>query len=153
MAAPRILTAAALTAALAGGAWAAETAPAEVRFDGSAVPQRLTDAPGDPARGRAVFIDRKLGNCLACHANSDMADEPFHGEIGPPLDGVADRWSEAELRGILVNSKKAFEGTIMPAFYKDSGFNRPLRKFAGKPILTAQQVEDVVAYLLTLKEE
>ena len=68
------------------------------------------------------------------------------------MDGVADRWSEAELRAIVTNSKMVFEGTIMPAFYIDSGYERPLEDFAGTPILTAQQVEDVVAYLLTLKE-
>ncbi|MEL6479950.1 MAG: c-type cytochrome, partial [Pseudomonadota bacterium] len=72
---------------------------------------------------------------------------------GPPLDGVADRWSEAELRAIIVNSKAVFgDHTIMPAFYRTTGFNRTLEKFAGKTILSAQQVEDVVAYLKTLKE-
>jgi len=82
-----------------------------------------------------------------------MAEESFHGEVGPPMDGVADRWTEAELRGIVTNSKMMFEGTIMPAFYVDSGYTRPLDDFAGKSILTAQQVEDVVAYLMTLKED
>ena len=98
-------------------------------------------------------MNRKQGNCLACHANEDMSDQSFHGEVGPALDGVADRWEAAELRGIVVNSKMMFEGTIMPAFYKDDGFERNLKKFQGKSILNAQQVEDVVAYLLTLKEE
>ena len=69
------------------------------------------------------------------------------------MDGVADRWSEAELRAIVANSKVIFEGTIMPAFYIDAGYERPLEKFAGKSILSAEQVEDVVAYLLKLKEE
>ena len=90
---------------------------------------------------------------MACHANSDLEDQPFHGEVGPSLDGVGDRWSAGELRAILVNSKAVFgDGTIMPAFYRDSGFNRPAEKFVGKTILTGQQVEDVIAYLLTLKE-
>ena len=66
--------------------------------------------------------------------------------------GVGDRWEAAELRGIVVNAKMMFDGTIMPAFYIDSGYERPLKKFDGKSILTAQQVEDVVAYLLTLKD-
>ena len=113
----------------------------------------LTAQAGDPAAGRKVFMNRKLGNCVACHANEDMSDQSFHGEVGPALDGVADRWEAAELRGIVVNSKMMFEGTIMPAFYKDDGFERNLKKFQGKSILNAQQVEDVVAYLLTLKEE
>jgi sulfur-oxidizing protein SoxX len=83
-----------------------------------------------------------------------MAKEPYHGEVGPPLDGVADRWTPAELRAILVNSKEALSpDTIMPSFYRDSGFNRVAEQFAGKTILTAQQVEDVIAYLTTLKEK
>ncbi len=138
----------------AGHATAAEVAPGDVAFDDyGAVAASLTGVPGDPANGAKVFANRKLGNCLACHINSDMADAPFHGEVGPPLDGVGSRWEEADLRGIVSNSKKMFEGTIMPAFYVDSGYTRPLDKFEGKSILTAQEVEDVIAYLMTLKEE
>jgi sulfur-oxidizing protein SoxX len=98
-------------------------------------------------------VNRKLGNCLACHATEDLATEQFHGEVGPSLDGVADRWDEAQIRGILINSKETFEGTIMPAFYVDGNFPRTKEKFKGKTILTAQQLEDVVAYLVTLKEK
>lgn len=134
------------------GAQAEVTAPSEVVFEDWAVAQSLTGEPGDPAKGRQWFANRRLGNCLACHMNGELADESFHGEIGPPLDGVADRWSEGELRAIVANSKMVFPDTIMPAFYRDSGFNRPLKGFEGKSILTADQVEDVVAYLLTLKE-
>jgi len=123
-----------------------------VKFEEGAVAMSLTGVAGDPAKGREVAMNRKLGNCLACHMNEDMAEQSFHGEVGPPLDGAADRWSEAELRGIVSNSKMVFEDTIMPAFYRDTGFTRPLDKFEGKSILDAQQVEDVVAYLLTLKE-
>ena len=130
----------------------ADTAPSEVKFEEGAVAMSLTGVAGDPAKGREVAMNRKLGNCLACHMNEDMAEQSFHGEVGPPLDGAADRWSEAELRGIVSNSKMVFEDTIMPAFYRDTGFTRPLDKFEGKSILDAQQVEDVVAYLLTLKE-
>ena len=134
-------------------AFAADVMPAHVVFDDGAIGVTLTTQAGDPAAGRKVFMNRKQGNCLACHANEDMSDQSFHGEVGPALDGVADRWEAAELRGIVVNSKMMFEGTIMPAFYKDGGFERNLKKFQGKSILNAQQVEDVVAYLLTLKEE
>ena len=84
---------------------------------------------------------------------------PFHGEIGPPLDGAGERWSEAELRGIVANAKMMFDGSMMPSFYKTEGFIRPGKAYTGKaaddtfgPILTAQQIEDVVAYLTTLKE-
>ena len=130
----------------------AEVAPSDVTTsEYGAVEVSLTGQPGDPENGAQVVMDRKLGNCLACHANSDMADQPFHGEVGPVLDGVADRWSEAELRGMLVNSKNMFPGTIMPAFYVEAGYTRPKEDFVGKTILTAQQVEDVVAYLSTLK--
>ena len=143
-----------LVCMLAGSsAFSADVMPANVVFNDGVVGAALTAQAGDPAAGRKVFMNRKLGNCLACHANEDMSDQSFHGEVGPALDGVADRWEAAELRGIVVNSKMMFEGTIMPAFYKDDGFERNLKKFQGKSILNAQQVEDVVAYLLTLKEE
>ncbi|GGX60542.1 sulfur oxidation c-type cytochrome SoxX [Tateyamaria omphalii] len=137
----------------ASAAFAEEIKPTAVSFVDGTVEQSLTGQAGDPAEGRKVFANRKQGNCLACHTNADLAEESFHGEVGPPMDGVADRWNEAELRGIVTNSKMMFEGTIMPAFYVDKGYERPLEDFAGKSILTAQQVEDVVAYLLTLKEQ
>ena len=148
-----IIAAVNVAAVMASGlAQAGTVAPDEVKFDEGAVAASLSGAAGDAEKGRQWFADRKLGNCLACHANSDLADLPFHGEVGPPLDGVADRWSEAELRGIVANSKMMFEGTIMPAFYRTSGLNRVLEDFEGKTILEAQQIEDIVAYLLTLKE-
>jgi sulfur-oxidizing protein SoxX len=139
--------------AVAVSAAGAEVAPGDVKIEDGLVMQSLTSQPGDPAMGREWAAGRKRGNCLACHANSDLKDEQFHGEIGPLLDGVGDRWSAEELRAILVNSKAVFgDATMMPAFYRDTGFTRPAEKFAGKTILTAQQVEDIIAYLLTLKE-
>ncbi len=134
--------------------FAAELAPDAVMFgeDGQ-VMASLTGVAGDPAAGKKVTINRKQGNCLACHVNGDASDQFFHGEVGPPLDGAADRWDEAQLRGILVNSKMTFEDTIMPSFYRTENGARTAKKFQGKSILTAQQVEDVVAYLKTLKEE
>jgi sulfur-oxidizing protein SoxX len=136
-----------------GKAGYTEIAPGDVISDDyGAVAISLTAALGDAANGRKVFMNRKQGNCLACHVNNEMSEQTFHGEVGPELNGVADRWSASELRGIVINSKLVFEGTIMPAFYKDSGFTRSLKKFEGKTILNAQQVEDVVAYLQTLKE-
>lgn len=145
-------------ASLASGAAWAETAPSDVVFaeDGS-VEQSLTGTPGDSANGRTVMGDRGQGNCVACHQVTEMADVPWHGEIGPSLDGAGDRWSEAQLRGIVTNAKHTFEGTMMPSFYKVDGFIRPGDDYTGKaakevkPILDAQQVEDVVAYLMTLK--
>jgi sulfur-oxidizing protein SoxX len=128
----------AVAVAFSSASFAETTAPGDIKF-------------GDVATGRKLFMNRKKGNCLACHVNTDMAEQTFHGEVGPELDGVADRWNTAELRGILVNSKKMFEGTIMPAFYRDSGYNRVLKKFDGKTILSAQEVEDLLAYVATLK--
>jgi len=150
----RYLAIAAVTAGMLSGAvYADPIAPSDVKFEeGGLITASLTGVAGDAANGRKVFKNRKQGNCLACHVNADMAEESFHGEVGPEMTGVADRWSEAELRGIVSNSKMMFEGTIMPAFYRDSGFERAAEKFAGKTILSAQQVEDVVAYLQTLKD-
>ena len=139
---------------LASGATVAETvAPSDVAFTDGAVMASLTGVAGDAAEGRKVFVNRKLGNCLACHMNDDLNEHSFHGEVGPPLDGVGSRWEVAELRGIVTNAKMMFDGTIMPAFYQDSGYNRTLTKFEGKAILSAQQVEDIVAYLTTLTDE
>jgi sulfur-oxidizing protein SoxX len=116
------------------------------------LPERLTDKSGDAKEGAKVVIGRRLGNCLSCHEISTLREEEFHGDVGPPLDGVAARWSTAALRMIVVNAKMVFGGeTVMPAFYRTDGLNRVRPEYAGKPILTAQQVEDVVAFLATLK--
>lgn len=140
-------------ALIAVQASAASVKPGDVKIVDGELAQSLTGQPGDAASGRDLFMGRKQGNCLACHQNSDLKDQPYHGEVGPSMDGVADRWNEAQLRAIVVNSKKALhEETIMPAFYRDAGFFRVAKKFAGKSILNAQQVEDIVAYLKTLKE-
>ncbi|MBL4749086.1 MAG: sulfur oxidation c-type cytochrome SoxX [Amylibacter sp.] len=149
----RILFAALGSALISTATLAAEVAPKSVAFgENGQVEVSLTGVAGDAMAGKEAFVGRKLGNCLACHVNDDASELSFHGEVGPPLNGVADRWTAAELRGIVVNSKMTFEGTIMPAFYRDSGY-RILGKFVGTTILSAQQVEDVIAYLQTLKEE
>jgi sulfur-oxidizing protein SoxX len=119
--------------------------------DGSRIPQPLTDEPGDAIRGRTVAIDRKKGNCLACHA-MPVPDQAFHGEIGPPLDGVGSRFDAAELRLRIVNPKVINPDTSMPAFYRTEGLHMVMKDFEGKTILSAQEVEDVVAYLMTLQE-
>jgi len=149
----RILFVALSSALISTTAFASEVAPDGVTFgEDGIVSTSLTGVAGDPAAGKLAFINRKQGNCLACHIKDDASNESFHGEVGPPLNGVADRWDIAQLRGILVNSKMTFEDTIMPAFYRESG-ERLLEKFVGTTILSAQQVEDVIAYLQTLKEE
>ncbi len=131
----------------------ADIAPGDIQIKDGEVSKSLSGKPGDPKAGKKWFAGRKLGNCLACHQNSDAKDEPFHGEVGTVLDGVGSRYSEAQLRAILINSKAVFgDQTMMPAFYKQVGFNRVRKNFQDKTILSAQQVEDVIAYLQTLKE-
>jgi sulfur-oxidizing protein SoxX len=116
------------------------------------IPAPLMSKKGDAAEGKKVVADRRLGNCLACHQVTALAGEEFHGELGASLDGVARRWAEPTLRMIIANPKQVFgDDTLMPAFYRIEGLDRVRPEFAGKPILTAQQVEDVVAYLATLK--
>jgi len=147
------LLAACFSAAVATASSAQEVSPADVVFsEYGAVDASLTGVTGNAENGASLFKNRKLGNCLACHQNSDMMDQGFHGEVGPPLDGVGSNWSEAELRGILTNSKNTFDGTIMPAFYVEVAGVRTLDKFAGNTILAAQDVEDILAYLLSLTE-
>ncbi|MBS0125338.1 sulfur oxidation c-type cytochrome SoxX [Thetidibacter halocola] len=151
----------AITAAVAltaGVAFAETVAPDNVAFDEyGAVEVSLTGTPGNAENGAKVMTDRGLGNCVACHVVSALSAD-FQGEVGPSLDGVGGYRSEAELRGVLVNAKKMFDGTVMPAFYKVSGFIRPGDGYTGKaateitPILSAQEIEDVVAFLMTLKD-
>lgn len=142
----------ALLCATTLAAAAGEIGPKEVAFVDYAVPEPLTGEAGDPAEGRKVFADRKLGNCLACHQNSEMSEQLFHGEVGPPLDGVASRWSPEQLRAIVVNSKEVFgPDTVMPAFYSLEVGKHVREDLVGKTILSAAEVEAVVAYLATLK--
>lgn len=143
----------------AGIATAAEIEPTEVKFEDGALTQSLSGQPGDAAEGRNIVGNKSLGNCVACHVVSDLSEVPFQGKIGPMLDGAGYRWSEAELRGIVANAKVMFPDSMMPSFYKTEGFIRPGKAYTGKaaddtfgPLLTAQQIEDVVAYLATLKE-
>jgi sulfur-oxidizing protein SoxX len=121
------------------------------KVEDDAIKASLTGKAGDAAKGRKLAVNRKKGNCLACHAISDLKDQPFHGDVGPSLDGVAGNYDEGELRLRIVNAKVFNEDTIMPAFYKADGLHRSLKKFKGKTVLSAAEVEDIVAYLLTLK--
>lgn len=145
-------------ALLATTTFAEVVKPTEVVFNDGAVELSLSGQPGDAAAG-AEIMNKGAGNCIACHQVSDLSHLPFHGEIGPSLDGVADRWSTEELRGIVANAKIMFPESRMPSFYKTEGFIRLGDAYTGKahpagevePLLTAQQIEDVVAYLETLK--
>ncbi len=145
----------------AGAACAGEADPKSVSYDDyGAVEASLSGVAGDAQNGAVIVGSKAKGNCVACHAVTALSDIPFHGEVGPSLDGAGDRWNEAELRGLVANAKMTFDGTVMPAFYKDDGFIRPGNAYTGKApdgpldtILTAQEIEDVVAFLATLKEE
>jgi L-cysteine S-thiosulfotransferase len=121
------------------------------RIVNGAIPEPLTDQPGDAERGRRIVLDREGGDCIICHV-MPLPQRQFHGSIGPPLDGVGDRYTAGGLRLRLVDPKAFNPNTIMPAYYGVEGLHRVGERFRGKPILTAQQVEDVVAYLLTLRE-
>jgi sulfur-oxidizing protein SoxX len=145
------LAAAALCAGISTVA-AKDIPPADVTITDGVLAQPVSDAPASAAEGRKFFADRRLGNCLACHANSEMSEQQFHGEVGPSLDGVAERWTAEQLRAIVVNSKAVFgEQTVMPGFYSLEVGKNVAKNFQGKTILTAEQVESIVAYLATLK--
>jgi len=133
-----------------GGAVQSHNRPVEYRIVNGAIPEPLTNQPGDPERGRHVVLDREGGDCIVCHP-MPLPQRQFHGTIGLPLDGVGSRYTAGALRLRLVDPKVINPQTIMPAYYKVEGLHRVLDRYGGKPILTAQQIEDVVAYLLTLK--
>jgi sulfur-oxidizing protein SoxX len=120
------------------------------RIINGAIPEPLTDQPGDAERGRRIVLNREGGDCVICHA-MPLPQRQFHGTIGPPLDSVGGRHPAGELRLRLVDSKALNPDTIMPAYYRVEGLHRVDEHYRGKPILTAQQIEDVVAYLLTLQ--
>lgn len=123
------------------------------------VAESLTGQPGDPARGLEVIVSRSAGNCIACHQATALEEYPWHGEVGPSFDGAGARWDEAALRGILVNADNMFPDSVMPSFYRVSGFTRPGNAYTGNaaegpldPLLSAQAIEDVIAYLMTLTD-
>ena len=113
------------------------------------IPASLTGAKGDPARGRAIVANRQVGLCLLCHTGP-FPEERFQGNLAPDLREAA-RLTEAEIRLRLVDPARVNPQTIMPAYYRADGLTRVAPAYRGKPVLTAEQIEDVVAYLLTLK--
>lgn len=116
---------------------------------GDGIPAPLTDRPGDAHRGRAAAANSSQGNCLICHS-MPIAEAPVFGDLGPPLDGVGSRLSAAQLRLRLVDAKHINPRSIMPAYYKVDGLQRVAAKYQNRPILSAQECEDIVAYLRTL---
>jgi sulfur-oxidizing protein SoxX len=135
-----------LRLALAFALVAATTAAAQ-----DSLPDSLTGAKGDAVRGRAIVANRQVGLCLLCHSGP-FPEERFQGNLAPPLNGAARRLSEGQLRLRIADSSKVNPTTIMPAYFRTEGLTRVAPAFRGKSILTAEQVEDVVAYLTTLNE-
>jgi L-cysteine S-thiosulfotransferase len=144
------LAALALTAA--GPAQGAEAPPTGLpRYDvaGDAIPRPLTDRPGDPARGRTIVIDRRVGLCLLCHTGP-FPEERFQGDLAPDLGGVGVRYSEGQLRLRVVDMRSLDPSTIMPSMHRTDRLVRVGGGWRDRPVLDAQQVEDVVAFLRTL---
>ena len=116
-----------------------------------ALPQSLSGSPGDAARGRAIVANRQVGLCLLCHTGP-IPEERFQGNLAPDLAGAGKRWSAAQLRLRMVDARTLNPQTIMPSYHRTDGLSRVAPAFAAAPMLAAQQVEDVVAYLLTLRD-
>ena len=117
---------------------------------GDAIAMSLTGAPGDPVRGRAAVLNRQ-STCILCH-NGPFPEEKFQGDLAPSLAGTGSRWSEGQLRLRLVDASRLNEATIMPSYYRVDDLHRVGPAWRGKPILSAEQIEDIVAYLVTLRE-
>ncbi|WP_043460874.1 sulfur oxidation c-type cytochrome SoxX [Azohydromonas australica] len=147
-----------LAAAVAG--WLAATAAAHAeqppsgiakyRVVGDGIPRPLTTVQGDARRGRAITATSAQGNCTICH-HLPMPEVPVFGNIGPALDGVGSRLTEAQLRLRIVDARRLNPDGIMPAYYKVHGLHRVAARYVNRPMLQAQEVEDVVAYLMTLR--
>lgn len=133
-------------------------AQAVMPFDvvGDTVPSRLSATPGDAVRGRAIVADRQTGLCLLCHTGP-FPEERFQGNLAPDLSGAGARWSEGQLRLRIIDAARLNPQTIMPPYHRSDAepdsVNRVGAAWRSKPILSAQQVEDVVAFLRTLQKQ
>ena len=121
-----------------------------LRIAGDAIPEPLTGTPGDAARGRAVVANRQAGLCLLCHTGP-FPEERFQGNLAPDLAGAGSRWSAGQLRLRLADAKRFNPQTIMPAYYRIDGLTEVAPAWKDKPLMSAQELEDVVAFLQTLK--
>jgi sulfur-oxidizing protein SoxX len=117
---------------------------------GDSIPESLTGTPGDPAHGRALVLER-TSTCILCHSGP-FPEEKFQGDLAPNLAGAGSRWSAGQLRLRLVEASRLNPATIMPSYYRVDGRDRVSATWRGKPILTAEQIEDIVAYLATLRD-
>ena len=139
----------AMLAFASGSAVAQSTALNEAVGDGIAA--SLTGSAGDASRGRTIVVNRQLGLCLLCH-NGPFPEERMQGNLAPSLAGAGARWSEAQLRLRIVDARRVNPQSIMPAYHRSEGLTRVGKASQGQPLLTAAQVEDVVAFLVTLRE-
>ena len=114
------------------------------------IPRSLTGTKGDPARGRAIVVNRQVGLCLLCHSGP-FPEERFQGNFAPDLSGAGKRSTEAQLRLRIADSSRINPATIMPAYHRTEGLVRVAPAWRGKPVLSAEQIEDVVAFLMTLR--
>lgn len=150
---PSFLLAAFVLAALLGTARGQAAAPAVAvayQVTGDAIVQPLTTQPGDPVRGRAIVLDRQQGLCLLCHSGP-FPEERFQGTLAPDLAGAGQRWNAGQLRLRIVDARSLNPDTVMPAYHRTTGLQRVAPALAGVPLLGAQQIEDVVAFLETLR--
>jgi sulfur-oxidizing protein SoxX len=145
------MAAGALAAMLAAAPAAADAGLRPYTVVGDAIPAPLTDEPGDPARGRAIAADRRVGLCLLCHAGP-FPEARGQGTLAPDLAGVGARWSAGQLRLRLVDSRRVDPASIMPAYYHTERLTRVGAAWRDRPLLTAQEIEDVVAFLATLRD-
>jgi len=134
--------------ALSSAASGQELRPYIIR--GDSIPESLTGVGGDPARGRTLVLER-TSTCILCHSGP-FPEEKFQGDLAPDLAGSGKRWSAGQLRLRLVDASRLNPTTIMPSYYRVDGLTRVAPAWLGKPILTAEQIEDIVAYLATLRE-
>jgi sulfur-oxidizing protein SoxX len=119
-------------------------------WSGDSIVNPLTASPGDAAKGRVIVASRQTGLCLLCHSGP-FPEERFQGNLAPEMGVSVGRLSEAQLRARMVDPSRFNPGTIMPSYYRSVGFNRVAPKFEGQPILSGQEIEDVVAFLVSLK--
>ena len=140
-----------IAAGLLAGASATAQELRPYTVTGDAIAQSLTGEPGDAERGLKIVTNRPVGLCLLCHSGP-YPGERFQGTMAPDLSGAGSRWNEGQLRLRIVDASRVNRDTIMPPYYRVDGLNRVAPNFRGKTILTAEQIEDVVAYLMTLKD-
>ena len=135
---------------LAIAACAAHAQVVALKVVGDAIPEALSSSAGDASRGREIVASRQTGLCLLCHTGP-FPEDRFQGNLAPDLAGAGTRWSAGQLRLRIADARRLNPQTIMPAYHRTDGLHRVGPGWRGKTMLTAQQVEDVVAYLLTLK--